>query len=246
MSEIAKIKSFIDSMGYGDKRCGCLEGTKGQNPFITISRQSGAGGNTLATALLEEMKKRDQPLFRGWEMCNQEVCRKVLEEPGITTSIDRLLSSEYKSMISDMMHEIVLGHSSQDVVVKKMFEFLLGMATVGNVIIVGRGGNFLTEHLPLGIHVRLVAPFPERVKHMEGLLNLSTKKAEDLVKSQDKGREKLIKTFFRKNINDPEGYDVVWNTATVPMDDIVYSILELVESRTCHCKMQEGMVAKGN
>ncbi len=236
MTEFQKIKSFIESVTYEEKRCSCLDWKNGQNPFVTISRQSGAGGNSLANALLEELGRRQGPLFQGWKRFNQELCRKIAEEPGLKVYLDELLKFEYRSAIEDMMDEIIAGNTPQDVVNKKIFHLIRTLATFGKAVLVGRGGVCLTRELPLGIHIRLVAPLEVRVKRMRDLLKLSEKKTKEFVLEQDKSRERLLKAFFGKNIDDPLLYDAIWNTGAVPIEQIARSVVMMIENKACLCK----------
>ena len=139
MSEGERIKSFLESITYEEKRCSCLNWKKGQNPFVTISRQAGAGGNTLANAILEELGRRNEdPLFQSWQRFNEELCRRIAEEPGLSVSLETLMKYEYHSQIEDMLDELIVGNSPQDLVSKKMFHLIRTLATFGKVILVGR------------------------------------------------------------------------------------------------------------
>ncbi len=239
MSEFKKVTSFLQSVTYEEKRCRCLNEAEGLNPFITISREAGAGGNSLAQAILDEIKKQQkaEPLFEGWQVFNQELYKKIAEEPGLNVSLRSLMESERHSIIEDMMRELINHETPQDVVSKKIFQLILTLAVAGKAIIVGRGAACLTRNLPFGIHIRLVASLGTRVKRMTQLLNLNRteKKVKELIQEQDKAREKLVRIIFDKDIKDPLLYDVTWNTDAVPMDEIARSVVSLIKSRACYC-----------
>ena len=231
MSNISTIKSFVDSMEYEEKKGTGLDLTRGRYPFITISRQPGAGGHTLAEALVEEMKKEKDPLFQGWQMFDQELCKKVCEEPGLKVSLNFLLSFEYRSHIEDMMTEMIVGNSPQDVVFKKIFQIIRNLAGFGKVILVGRGSSCLTRELPLGIHVRLVAPLPIRIKRIMKAKNTTEAQAREFIQEQDKTRQRLVKTFFHADIHDPLLYDVIWNTEKVPVELIARLLVGMIKEK---------------
>ena len=236
MGNVHSVKSYMDSVEYDEKRCQCLNMSKGRNPFVTISRQTGAGGHTLAAAIVSEIKARGKsPLLNGWQTFDQELCKMVCEEPGLSASMSLLLKSEYHSHIQDMLNQLIVGDSPQDKVIKKIFHLIRTLATFGRVIIVEHGSGCLTRNLSLGIHIRLVASLPSRIRRMMKLLNVTEKKAKEIISEQDKAREKLVKTFFNRNINDPLLYDAVWNTDTVPVEEIARSVVQLIEAKACHC-----------
>ncbi len=241
MGELGKVKSLLETLAYGEKSCKCLNGAvRGRGPFVTISRQAGAGGNSLAKEILRQLREREGPLLSGWQSFNQELCKKITEEPGLNVSLKSLLDSEYHSEIEDMLEEIVTGSSPQDAVNKKIFELMRTLAVFGKAILVGRGGVCLTRDLPLGVHVRLVAPLEVRVKRMGGLLGLNPKKACELVKTQDRARAKFVKRYFDRDIEDALLYDAVWNTGTTPIDQIAKAVVGMIESKACLCMQEEG------
>ncbi len=237
MSEFDKVKSFLEATTYEEERCRCFDETKGRNPFVTISRETGAGGNSLARVILEEIKRQSkgEPLFEGWQVFNQELCQKVAEEPGLSVSLQSLMTSERHSMIEDIMRELINHETPQDVVNKKIFKLIFSLATAGKAVLVGRGASCLTRNLPLGIHLRLVASPASRIKRMAQLLKITERKAGELVREQDKARENHVRVFFDKDINDPLLYDTTWNTDTVPLQEIARSVISLTQSRACHC-----------
>jgi cytidylate kinase len=237
MAEIQKLASFIDSLHYREKTGPQIDPQKGCFPFIAISRQAGAGGQALATLLDEKIQKlHSEALFQGWQLCNQELCHMVAQDPALKNLVESLTRTEYHSHAEDMLSQFIYGGASQDLVVKKMFHIMRAFALHGKVIFVGRGSSFLTRDLPLGIHVRLEAPMESRVKRMMGALQVDAKKAREAVEEKDKAKAELVKTFFHKDIRDPLNYDVVWNTDRVPMGEIVKLLIEMIRDKAeGHC-----------
>ena len=232
MTEIHKLVSFVDSLHYHEKNGPEIDPKKGCFPFVTISRQAGAGGNTLAAALEEKIQKLHvEPLFRGWQLCGQQLCQMVAQDPKLKDLVESLRRTEYHSHAEDIIAQLIYGGSSQDLVVKKMFHLMRTFALHGKVIFVGRGATLLTRDLPLGIHVRLEAPMESRVKRMMGALNLTEKKARETVDEKDKAKAELVKTFFHKDIRDPLLYDVLWNTDRMPIDEIAKLLIEMIRDK---------------
>ncbi len=232
MSEIHKLASFIDSLHYRDQAGPQFDPKKGCFPFIAISRQAGAGGQALATLLDEKIQKlHAEPLFRGWQLCNQELCHLVAQDPKLKTLVDSLQRTEYHSHAEDIISQFIYGGSSQDLVIKKMFHLVRAFALHGKVIFVGRGSSFLTRDLPLGIQVRLEATMESRVKRMMGALQVDARKAREAVEEKDKAKAELVKTFFHKDIRDPLLYDAVWNTDRVPIEEIAKLLIEMIRDK---------------
>jgi cytidylate kinase len=207
-----------------------------------FTRGRRAGGHTLAAAIQTVMKQEPSPLFRDWQVCDQEICRIVAEEPGIQVYYQELLSAEYHSNIEDFLRELLTGESPQDLINKKIFKLIRTLAVCGKVILVGRAGCLVTRDLVLGVHVRLVAPLETRIKRMRQLLQLDEKRARATVREQDQARARLVKVYFGQDIENPLLYDAVWNTETVPVEEIARSVVAMVRDRSCHCQRERSAV----
>lgn len=234
------VRHLVDSVVYREKGGPLPHVLKGQFPFVTVSRQTGAGGHTLALAILEQLKGEQEPaLSQGWQIADQEICQRVAEDPAVKVSVESLLAAEYHSEIEDILKELLLGYSSQDAVNRRMFHLIRNLATFGRVILVGRGAACLTRDLPMGIHVRLVAPLAGRIRRMRMLMRRDEREARELVLEQDKAREKLVKVYFGKNIEDSLLYDAVWNTDTVSMETLARLVVSMIKEKLIETAKEE-------
>ena len=232
MTEIHKLASFIDSLHYHEKTGPQVDPKKGCFPFVTISRQAGAGGNALAVALEEKIQKLHvEPLFRGWQLCNEQLRQMLSQDPALKKIVESLHATEYHSHAEDFISQFIYGGSSQDVVIKKMFHLMRTFALHGKVIFVGRGSTFLTRDLPLGIHVRLEASMESRIKRMAPEFGPDEKNVRRVIEEKDKAKAELVKTFFHKEINDPLLYDVRWNTDRVSIDEIADLLIIMIRRK---------------
>jgi len=175
------VRPIVDSIVYREKAGQWPNALRGQFPFVTISRQSGAGGHTLALAVMEELKKEFEGGWsQGWQVMDQEICRQVAEDPAVRVPVDSLLAAEYHSELEDILKELFLGYCSQDAVIRRMLHLIRDSATFGKVILVGRGASCLTRDLPMGVHIRLVASFESRLRRMRQSMNINEKQARNL------------------------------------------------------------------
>jgi cytidylate kinase len=232
MTEIHKLASFIDSLHYHEKNGPGIDPKKGCFPFVAISRQAGAGGQSLAALLAEKIQTlHAEPLFRGWQLCSQELCEMVAQDPKLKDMVESLRRTEYHSHAEDILAQFIYGGASQDLVIKKMFHLMRAFALHGKVILVGRGSSFLTRDLPLGIHIRLEAPIESRVKRIIGAFGLAEKQARETVAEKDKAKAELVKTIFHKDIRDPLLYDMPGNTDRVPIGEIAKLLIEMIRDK---------------
>ena len=202
-------------------------------PFVTVSRQSGAGGHLLSYVILTEfLKHRDKPLFEGWHVFDRELCELVARDPLLQKDMEVLLGEKYRSQFNDFVESLYSGRSEQHTLHTTTFRVVRMLALIGKVIIVGRGGSLISADLPQGIHIRLVAPEAHRVVWMMKRFKMHKEDARQAVRTQDADRKKLIKLFFNRDIEDPLLYDMVWNTGKVELDVITEATIALINKRS--------------
>jgi cytidylate kinase len=124
------------------------------------------------------------------------------------------------------MDDVFGLHPPSWTVVEQASETILHLAELGNVILIGRGANMITARLPGVFHVRLVAPLERRVEHAHEYYGMSLRQARAFCSSQDRGRSRYFKKYFKANIDDPLLYHLVINTGLVSYDDAARLIVE--------------------
>lgn len=232
MSDIREVRRFLDAMSEAEKYLLGKGIGRRPVPFVTISRESGAGGHTLAEALLRVMEREsDSDLFKGWQICDQQICETLSQDPRLAVSMQSLLTEEYRSQVEQFVLSLLGTQTDQNLVYKEVFEMIRSFATVGKVIIVGRGGSQVTRGVGIGVHLRLVAPESVRLQRMKMRLGKGEEEVKRIVRKQDQDRMRLVKTFFHLDINDPLLYDATWNTATVSFESIAESIVVVIKQR---------------
>lgn len=200
-------------------------------PFVTISRESGAGGNSLSAALIKALAAQVPGLGAGWQMFDQELCQLVANDAKLGVSLDELVTEKYRSEAERFFYDLVSGRPTQYVAYKRIFGVIRLLAVLGKVIIVGRAGSQITKNMPLGIHVRLVAEERSRIVRMEKYLNVDRYEAERTVREQDRDRARLVRDFFNRDISDPHLYDAVFNTDRIPIPDIADILVGMIKRR---------------
>ncbi|TAL01967.1 MAG: cytidylate kinase-like family protein, partial [Verrucomicrobia bacterium] len=103
-------------------------------------------------------------------------------------------------------------------VIEQTTETILKLAELGHVIIVGRAANIITADIRGVFHVRLVAPLEQRVRHAEEFYSLSPREARDFCQREDLGRQRYLKKYFKRRVDDPLLYHLTINTGLVSYD----------------------------
>jgi cytidylate kinase len=202
------------------------------HPFVTISRQAGAGGHTLADALLDVFSRQDDTaLFAEWQVFDQKLCEIVASDPMFSHSMDSLVTEEYRTTINDFFHQVLRSTVEQDIVMSRVFRVVRSLASIGKAIIVGRAGSQVTKGMELGVRLRIVAPLDVRIQRMMERSGLNERRARDEVRRLDAHRARLLKNHFRVDIDDPTGYDAVWNTSGVSVEEIAEAVAAILRRR---------------
>lgn len=190
-------------------------------PFITISREAGAGGLSLAKAILNRLEELYAGSFgAGWEIFDRNLVDLIAEDASLHASLEELVHEEYRNSIPRVVSELILQRAELFSSYRKIFEVIRILAAIGKCIIVGRAGAIVAGDLPLGVHIRLVAPPEKRLKRMMELLGTDEAHARVTMLRQDESRRRLVRDFFCKDITDPLLYDAVFNTGKQEMSEL--------------------------
>jgi hypothetical protein len=100
----------------------------------------------------------------------------------------------------------------------------LNYALKDNVIIVGRGGNFLLREVPFALNVRIVAPMEQRLEEIMKRENLSRSAAELFIKKVDKEMSRSVHLIYGKDINNPSAYDLFFDVGVLPIHEVMGAI----------------------
>lgn len=139
--------------------------------------------------------------------------------------------------------------TSSNVYWESLRTVLLKELPANNVAIVGRGGNFLLKNLVDCFRLRLVAPIENRIKRLCAERNCSESEALSAIRQSDSAREKFCRYYYGADWRDPRGYDMVINTAEVPLEKVTAFLPDLLPpevdgARNEHleCAVQEQVV----
>jgi len=234
-NSLKEIKAFLNANRYEEVPTAQHDLERGLHPFVTISREYGAGGHGLAQYLLKLFENQDSPLFQGWRIQDRELCEKLVADNQLNQSIRALLSEKYQSEIEALVFSLLGEPSQKTLIYTRLFELIRTLATFGKVIIIGRAGCCITKSLPLGIHIRLVAPLEYRRERMESVGRQSKR----LVQQIDRDRSRFLKVHFNRDISDPLLYDIVFNTGKVPLASAAQVILTMIHSKIAEEENQQ-------
>ena len=209
------VERFLEAADYEVRHRRHSPGPRAHRPVITISRQAGAGAHVVAQELAEGLQAHDPAASPPWTVFDRNLVARVLQEHDLPERWATFMPEDRVSGIADTMDQLFGMHPPTWTLVRKTAETILRLAEIGNVVMIGRGSNILTDRLPYALHVRLVGSVQRRVEHVEEYLHLDRRAAMEYVRSMDRGRSRYVTKYYDRDIDDPLLYHLIVNTDRV-------------------------------
>ncbi|HOP46744.1 MAG TPA: cytidylate kinase-like family protein, partial [Desulfobacteraceae bacterium] len=197
-----------------------------------ISREFGAGGKTLGEIISKKL---------GYEYVDKEIITKIAEKikvssgdvlsyekygaTKLTKFLDKIVSSDFiERLISDKY-----GYMDEERYAEMLKAIIRELYEHGNVVIIGRGSQYILRGYENVWHILLVADNDYRLRFVMDKLNYDEKDALTNIKQEDKIRERFLSHFNdRLSQNDPRLYDLVINMSRISLEKAEEMILKLV------------------
>jgi len=201
---------------------------------ITISRQFGAGGITLGKMIADSM---------GYTFADSDILQRVAKEANVSThwveSFEKEAGSKLSRMISSMISKRWLdrvladerGYLDEQVYLDYLVLIIAQFADEGNVVILGRGSQYILNDHPDAVHVLLVNEFESRVQFIMQRYEMARNKAERLVVNEDRRRVSLYRRLGKSDYENPQLYDLVLNMGRLDLDTARDMVCNLVEHK---------------
>ncbi|MBS0000651.1 MAG: cytidylate kinase-like family protein [Cyclobacteriaceae bacterium] len=203
-------------------------------PVITISRQYGCPAKIIAQDL---SIKLNNILFRAnkkqqWRWISKEILEESARELKMNKHlVQDVVNAGERGVMDDLIWSLSKKYYPGDVKVKKtLADVIREFASQGRVIIVGRAGVSLTRDVKDSLHIRLAAPFEWRVQTVSKRYALSYHEALKKIKEIDSKRDHLHEFFLGKKLDDSI-FDIVFNYQTMAEQEILASIISVMEMR---------------
>jgi cytidylate kinase len=185
-------------------------------PYLTISREAGAGGSEIARRIGELLT---------WDVLDknllEHIATRLNTSPGMIERLDETQSNWAYDLMASWLDREMVGHETY---LRHLEGIMLAAARRGNVVLVGRGAGFLLPREG-GLAVRIVASEEYRIERTMRLESLTHAAAKDFVRELERGRSEFVDRHFHRNIADPHLYDLVLNVGRLGMEVAIELIL---------------------
>ncbi|NNE45872.1 MAG: cytidylate kinase-like family protein [Rhodothermales bacterium] len=185
-------------------------------PIITVSREFGARGAALAGRLCERLE------FSLW---HKELVQAIAEDSDASEDVMASLDERRQKSVEDAVLGALMGSKVTNVqYVRSLMRLVQVIAIHGSAVIVGRGANFICKP-DSTLRLRVVSPLDDRVSGYSRLKKISEREARQQVVRTDAERADFVQHHFRSGVDEAWSYDMVLNSSTYSLDDMVEIVL---------------------
>ncbi len=202
---------------------------------ITIARQFGAGGKTLGTIVADKL---------GYTLIDEEIVEMIAMEANVSAeSVDSVAKETgTEGYLSRLVHKLgpfrkgyvgvsiekTPGYIDGNLYISLLHKVIPRIANYGNVVIVGRGGQYILAGRPDTYHFLMVADMEHRLDFIMKNYNLDRKQAQLVIEEQSRRRLNLYRYFAKTDYDQPDLYHMVFNMNMLTMEEAVKTVCQLI------------------
>lgn len=180
--------------------------------IITIARQAESGGETVAERVAKHL---------GLALVHRPLLERLILEHGLSgQELDESDETQTGTAVS------VAGQVHVDYVQA----VLLDLAGKEDLVLVGRGGQFLFRDCPWSLHVKVAAGLGARRSALQQVQALSDADAEAWLAEVDRQRSDWIRRHYGADWDDPAHYDLIVRSDRLGVDGAVTVICRAAEA----------------
>ena len=195
--------------------------------IITVSRQFGSGGRTIAKAVAERL---------GVAYYDKELIQKVAEKTGFSSEYieengEYAPSRSIFALASSYIGapRVMGGMSAYDYLWVVQRNTIIEIADTEPCVIVGRCADYILRDRDDVLNVFVHAPTEARAERIVRLYGENEKKPEDRLKDKDSKRAINYKHFTGRTWGDANNYDICINSDKLGIDKCVDLIVSVAE-----------------
>ncbi len=184
--------------------------------ILTISREYGSGGREVGCAVVKEM---------AYEYVDKEKMLMVIRSAGPkweqwARDLDEHCPSVWEKYDWSFRGFAALIQSA-----------IFDSALKDNVVIMGRGGNFLLKDLSCSYRIRVIAPIDERIDRIIQREGLDKGTARWICEKTDSERSCFLHAIYGRHWDEQAEYDAVFDTGRRSIEGIVQHVVEELQKR---------------
>jgi cytidylate kinase len=192
---------------------------------VTISREYGSGGGEIASRLAKRL---------GWQLIDHALVERVASELGTSLEEAEAHDEQGEGVITRLLNSMQYIYPaytasapptallSDEVAYRETVNKIVRRAAArGHVVIVGRGAQVILADRRDVLHVRIIAPFEQRVAYVMQREGLDRHSAEARIQRKDHARARHLEQEYHHKPDEAQLYDLVLNTSRLDLESAV-------------------------
>ncbi|MBR4671181.1 MAG: cytidylate kinase-like family protein [Butyrivibrio sp.] len=156
---------------------------------ITISRQFGALGRTIAQQMSKEL---------GIEFFDRDIVELTAKRMGLPISEISKEEERHGGFFAERRYPLGMGPvSMQEELFQIQSNIIKDIAAMESCIIVGRCGDYCLRHVDRVLDVYVYASFEKRLENCKSILGMDEKTARSMIQDVDKARENYRRKYCK-------------------------------------------------
>lgn len=185
----------------GDRGPGAASPVWPRGVTIAVTREAGSRGSSIAQRLGAKL---------GWQVYQQDLLEYLSTEGNVQNELN--LPADAVQWVDEQVDRLLREQNlSRNPLVLSLARTVLSLGANGEVILLGRGAGYILPPRST-VHVRLIAPLPDRIAYMSQWLRLTQEEAASEVVSRDAKRAEFLDTHLHCKAADVQQFDLVLNT----------------------------------
>ena len=184
--------------------------------IVTISRKSGTGAKDIAKAVAKRLR---------YEFVSKDSIYKEIEEHG-----KKWLG--WVARLDDHAPTLRERYDQSHAAYLALVEHCIYRnALKNNVVILGRGGNYLLENIPYSLRVRITASVEDRERILCDRFGIDEAAARKILIRSDQERSTYINKAYHRQWENPDDYDMTLNSGRMGFDELVALIVSEIPAK---------------
>ena len=200
--------------------------------IITISREFGAGGSSVAAALSGQL---------GWRVLDRDLAQQVADRLNLDRDVVEKFDEQSPSFLARVASALLISSAEaptpapptdvphHESIAESARALIEEAGRSPPLIVVGHGGQAIFQGRRGAFHVRLVAPIAARIQRVCTRLPCTPGQAEAQVRRIDADRRDYLRRYFGIEWRDEMLYDLQINTGNISIDDAAELIVQAAE-----------------
>lgn len=156
---------------------------------ITISRQFGALGRTIAQQMSKEL---------GIDFFDRDIVELTAKRMGLPISEISKEEERHGGFFAERRYPLGMGPvSMQEELFQIQSNIIKDIAAMESCIIVGRCGDYCLRHVDRVLDVYVYASFEKRLENCKSILGMDEKTARSMIQDVDKARENYRRKYCK-------------------------------------------------